>query len=883
MPSPSTILLTGFTGILGKRFAYRLAAQGYQVVCPIRAGSEAEAKDRFEKVFHGLSELIPGFDASLEKRIRAVPGDVRRKGLGISGSILEELKGPRTSAIWHLAALLDLTETKSQDVYDTNFKGTMNVMEFLKQQGIPELHYFSTFGSSGKLHEGIVREIPGIRPPAFRNTYERTKWEAERQVWQAQIRGEISATIYRPSIVVGDSVLGRYEQFNVFNHPYDVVSRVRTKLCEKAGIDPKTGTLKYEMRIPGNEHATLNIVPLDFVLDTVMKIYAAPRSRGRVYHIVNPNPPSLRLSMDIFKKNEPWEGLRWELFDPAAGFLNPFEKFVAKQLAFLAPYLQGEAVYDYSNVQTALAFEGGMPPISNDIFLGAISLRGIAHGWQEVKPDVALGELGSNREQVASEFIWPEGTGLVVDFSPHHPTGPVDDHGGGYSVTERFLGKAYQVREKLFARRRERGTCVEGGRDIVFVPFGMGVTRRGVGETYCYQYNEALTDEVFARMNQVVGFDLRAYAREPIVGHENMGDMHDKCCWAVGDDLVHVARLFRDIQKTGGTGLMTRLQLLPHSAGTYLCGWLSGVLSFQDMLLVVNQAARLMAEGEARVSLDETHRWYFNPREKLSEAERELLAQIRMQIDPQSQMDAEAMAARLHGTLELVFSLNAQFLNQLISDVRENRIGVSPAITMSPNSAVFAGNALEMTRFRKLFVGKRKIELRQVAVEVCGTPHSDRLKESARHTTELLKTYESQGRLRDPVVPLISYDGSLVNTREEFIHAVAGIPDQTCYFDRMIERALEGGGRHFVMIQSGMSTAAGDLFEGVIQSKANACGFSPVPIHRPSFRSPAHAICDVLEHKPENKLSEVDQQIFAETVAWYEGQLKTATVVPVQL
>ena len=221
------ILLTGFTGILGKRFAYRLAALGYEVVCPIRAGSEAEAKSRFETVFHGMRDFIPDFDESLSDRIRAVPGDVRQKGLGIAPSLLEDLHGSRTRGIWHLAACLDLTETKSQDVYDTNFLGTLHVLDFAKAQRIGELHYFSTFGSSGKLHEGIVREIPGIRPPSFRNTYERTKWEAERQIWQHQIRGEIQATIYRPSIVVGDSLYGRYEQFNVFNHPFDIASSVR--------------------------------------------------------------------------------------------------------------------------------------------------------------------------------------------------------------------------------------------------------------------------------------------------------------------------------------------------------------------------------------------------------------------------------------------------------------------------------------------------------------------------------------------------------------------------------------------------------------------------------------------------------------------------------
>src|SRR5260221_14601657 len=103
MSGAPRILLTGFTGILGKRFAYRLAALGFEVVCPIRAGSDAEAESRFQTVFHGMRELVPGFDESVSARIRAIPGDVRQKGLGIAPSLLNELRGPRTQAVWHLA------------------------------------------------------------------------------------------------------------------------------------------------------------------------------------------------------------------------------------------------------------------------------------------------------------------------------------------------------------------------------------------------------------------------------------------------------------------------------------------------------------------------------------------------------------------------------------------------------------------------------------------------------------------------------------------------------------------------------------------------------------------------------------------------------------
>src|SRR5882724_11717675 len=738
------ILLTGFTGILGKRFAYRLAALGYEVICPIRAGTEAEAKNRFQAAFHGMRELLPGFDESLSARIRAIPGDVRQKGLGIASSLLGELRGPRTRGIWHLAACLDLTETKSQDVYDTNFLGTLHVLDFAKVQGIDELHYFSTFGSSGKLHEGIVREIPGIRPPSFRNTYERTKWEAERQIWHSQVRGEIQATIYRPSIVVGDSLYGRYEQFNVFNHPFDIASSVRTRLCKKHKIDPRSGTLHYELRIPGDENAALNIVPLDFVMDTVMKIYAVPGSTGRVYHIVNPSPPSLRLTMEVFKRNEPWDGLRWENYRPEDGFFNPFEKFIARQLGFLAPYLQGEATYDYSNVQAILAFHGGLPALDNTTFLNAISRRGILRGWQEVRADAAMAALVGNRGKLESDFVWPEGSGPVVDFAPHHPVEECTPLPTTYSITERLLGKVYRAREILLSpwhQAASRATA-GGARDLVIVPFGMGATRRSEAENLCYHHNPEVADQVFEQMNQTIGFDLRAFAYLPIPGHERYGDLHDACCWAVTDDLVHVLRLFRDIQRTGGVGFVPRLQILPHSAGTYLAGWLSGIVSFQDMALIAHQCSHLMSENVRLSSLEETEQWFFSERTQLTTTERTLLQEIRQQVDPLGKFERGPLANCLNGNLELVFSLSSLVLKKLIADVREHRIGVSVGITMSPNAAVFAGNALEMARFHQLFTGARKLELKRVMVDVKGTPHCQRLARAAQHAAEMPKIYE---------------------------------------------------------------------------------------------------------------------------------------------
>ncbi len=876
MNDSPAILLTGFTGVLGKRFAYRLAAMGYDVYCPIRAGSEAQARERFTTVFHALSEFTPGFDASVERRLHPLPGDMRQDGLGLSASVCEELSRRRTVGLWHLAALLDLTESNSQDVYDTNLLGTLRALDLAKKLRIPEIHYFSTFGSSGNLHEGIVREIPGIRPPSFRNTYERTKWEAERHVWQAQIRGEISATIYRPSIVVGDSVLGRYEQFNVFNHPFDIASRLRERLCEKFKIDPRA-TLNYELRVPGDGNATLNIVPLDFVMETVMKIFSVPTSRGRVYHIVNPNPPSLQLAMDIFKRHAPWEGLRWDIISPDSEYLNPHEKFVARQLGFLAPYLLGEATYDMSNVHAVLAFHGGLPPLNNEVFLEAITNRGLQHGWQEVTVERSA-YLAGRRETLESSFVWPEGDGLVVDFSPHHPLGGKPVQAYIYSVADRLLGKAYQVRERLVAGMQAREHAGAGAaRDIVLVPFGMGATRRGEGEVNAYVHEEKLCDEIFARMNQVVGFDLRAFAGEPIRGHERLGDVHDDCCWAVADDMMHIIRFFRDVQQTGGTDLAPRLQIMPHSGGIYMAGWLSGVISFDDMALLAHQGAHLISECERLTSIREVDEWFFKQQTPLSAGERRLLDELRRKVDPESRMDCESLAEHFHGRLDMVFSLNAHFLEGLMNEIREKGIQVAPAITLSPNSTVFAGNALEMMKFAELFTGKHRIELKRVPLEVWGSPHHERLRGLSGVTTELLEIYERQGRLRDPVVPFISHDGTRVTTRGQFIATMAGIGDKVCHYEQMIEGALNDGGRHFLLIQSGMFSTAGNLFDGVIHSVARTRVHAGVKVYRPCMTSrEPHPASRILKRSEDRRIPGAQDQSLAETIRWYEQQLSEA-------
>ncbi|MCC7518986.1 MAG: SDR family oxidoreductase [Verrucomicrobiae bacterium] len=874
MSAAKTLLLTGFTGVLGKRFACRLAQLGHEIYCPIRAGDEAELKSRFAQGMQVLSEVMPGFSPSLEQRIHPVFGDVREKALGLPAATIAELTQRGIAEIWHLAALLDLTESNSQDVYDTNLVGSRHVLDFAREQRVPELHYFSTFGASGEVREGIAREIVGIRPPSFRNTYERTKWEAERHVWQAQIRGELRVSIYRPSIIVGDSVTGRYEQFNVFNHPFDMASRLRRRIIEREKRDPRA-PIRLEVRVPGRPEATLNIVPLDYVLDVVMALWALDSSRGRVYHVTNTNPPTLAQGMEMFTRIEPWEGARWELIPEGGPYLNVHEKFISKQLAFLAGYLRGEAIYDISNVRAVLAQHGGVPQLDNRRFLTAIARRALERGWQEA-PLARAGGLATVRESLDAKFQWPEGEGHVVDFSPHHPLGGVAAPPCAYSLTDRLISKAYRAAGRVFSILRAGRVQRNGpARDLVLAPFGMGVTRRGEAEGYTYSREERLCDEVFARMNQVVGFDLRAFAREPIPGHEDLGDVHDHSCWATADNLAQVLRFFQDVRASGGVGLVPRMQILPHSAGTNLAGWLAGVMSFHDMALMAHHVFHQVSECERQVARAEVERWFGVAAAKVAPEDRAILDEMRRKVDPAGSLALSRLARHFHGRLELVFTLNARMLRHLQEELRRRRIAVAPAITLSPNSAVFAGNALEIEKLRRFLLGWRRIEMRGLPLEVSATPHCERLRDAHRPALEVLEEFDRQGCLRDPVVPVVSYNGEMIRTRREFIEAVAGIGDRPARYDRMIEKTIEEGGRHFLLVQSGFAGSPGDFFEGVIR---NAAGAGDLRIHRPHMGPAApQAAALLLDRQELRRAPGARDESIEETMRWYEQELAGAS------
>jgi thioester reductase-like protein len=158
-----------------------------------------------------------------------------------------------------------------------NVEGTRNVLDLASAaKRLRRLNHFSTAYVSGD-RVGVILEEELDMGQRFHNPYEETKFEGERIVRRAQ--ADLPATVYRPSIVVGDSRTGEIDRFE---GPYALA------------ILLVASPLSVPLPLPGDALAPLNVVPVDFVVEAALAIGSDPRGAGRTVHLVDPSPLSAR-------------------------------------------------------------------------------------------------------------------------------------------------------------------------------------------------------------------------------------------------------------------------------------------------------------------------------------------------------------------------------------------------------------------------------------------------------------------------------------------------------------------------------------------------------------------------------------------------------------
>lgn len=260
------VLFTGFPGFIGARLLPRLLElrPETRVACLVQP--------RFVALAESQVAEIERLHAHTRGRIQIVPGDITEPGLGIEPGAARALKRELVGA-YHLAAVYDLA-VKRPVGERINVLGTRHVLEALADAPrFRKLDYVSTAYVSGTFR-GTFREADLDVGQAFKNHYEETKYLAEALV----IKSGLPVTVYRPGVVVGDSRTGETAKFD---GPYFVLAAMQRL--------PSPGLF---LRI-GRGANPANLVPIDFVIEALARLSASPASRGKTYHLTDPEPLSV--------------------------------------------------------------------------------------------------------------------------------------------------------------------------------------------------------------------------------------------------------------------------------------------------------------------------------------------------------------------------------------------------------------------------------------------------------------------------------------------------------------------------------------------------------------------------------------------------------------
>jgi thioester reductase-like protein len=258
------ILLTGSTGYIGAHVAANLFADYSDPLnLLLRARDVQEGRERLWRSLQ-LHMDFECFDALLRSRIFIFLGDITNAKFGLSDHDYGRLVRT-TDSIIHCAASLNRKSEKS--CLNVNLRGTLEVIQLAMRardnHGLRRFSHVSTVAVAGQRANEVVQEESAIDwNRSDYDPYARTKKFCEHMV--RQLLPDVPRTIFRPSIVLGDSRRPETNQFDM----------VRAFVF-LAGLPA----------LPFRPTDKIDIVPVDFVADAIATVHQKPNPSHETYHL----------------------------------------------------------------------------------------------------------------------------------------------------------------------------------------------------------------------------------------------------------------------------------------------------------------------------------------------------------------------------------------------------------------------------------------------------------------------------------------------------------------------------------------------------------------------------------------------------------------------
>jgi len=314
----SNIFITGSTGFIGSSLVLEILKSSPDTVhALIRGETPKFAKNR---LVSKLNKLAGGLlSDEFLSRIFVYNGDVCADNFGLEKRLIRSL-AEKIDAVFHVAAITDLNRPL-EEIWKTNVTGTKNILDFCvlcKEGGrLKKVNHISTAFVAGKA-KGVFTENDLDVGQVFNNTYEKTKFEAEKVVNEYRLKG-LDIDVFRPSIVLGRHSDGLTTSFKMFYQPLHFLS------------------LELIDKFPYQPGLNIYIVNNDIAIKSILMIYRAGGEINENYLIDSPVRTNIKTLIEYAGK---YFGFKIPEFvsQKKKNIFNEFTPVVQKILSLYLPY-----------------------------------------------------------------------------------------------------------------------------------------------------------------------------------------------------------------------------------------------------------------------------------------------------------------------------------------------------------------------------------------------------------------------------------------------------------------------------------------------------------------------------------------------------------------
>ena len=314
-------------------------------------------------------------------------GDISESGLGLSSSDVDWLRAHCRSAIHSAASLTFHADEPTGEPYRSNVQGTRNVLDLCRAAGIRQYHHVSTAYVCG-LRRGRILETELDVGQQLGNDYEKTKIAAETEVLACPDFDCV--TVYRPSIIVGDTRTGFTTSYHGFYTPLRLVYSLLQSV-------PWETILRKDwlghLQLAGDERK--NLVGVDWVSAAMSWLVTHPDCHGKTYHLTNP-APATTLSMREAMAEALAETVRGKQPPKASSVGEDFLDSFREQMGVYRAYWSDDPEFDSTQTQAALPHLP-CPEIDAEVMKRLVRFAIDANfGWPRETPIVAPYDVESH-------------------------------------------------------------------------------------------------------------------------------------------------------------------------------------------------------------------------------------------------------------------------------------------------------------------------------------------------------------------------------------------------------------------------------------------------------------------------------------------------------